>query len=454
MKIDRKDKAELEATIVVTVEKSDYESDLTKQLAEKQKTVALKGFRKGKTPKSFIQKVYGNELLANIVNKTVMDSLYKYIEDEKLLTIGNPIPSEEHKDVELDAKSLGDYDFAFDIGMAPEFEVKGSLETDSYEKLIPQVPSERIDEEMTRMKRMFGSKEQVESKFTDGDAIMLHGFEQEDGVSKVAGKEVNFSVLFEDLSEDNKKIFAKSKKGDKHLINVYELEKDRTKEFVDKYLIKLEEGEECNPEFQMEIVEVNRVLDAELNPDFFDKVFRDQKVTSEEEARGEIEKQLAEHYKADATGLMYRGMMNSLVENNEFPLPNSFIERWLFEGKEALEAEEKEKQLGDALKEIKWSVIRSKLSRKFDVKIEEQDIVKRVQMKAGQMTRQYGLGANYVQEITKMIMQNEREMQQIYLEIETEKMFGKMEEHVKVSEKSMTFEDYEKTKEELLADKK
>lgn len=453
MKIDKKDIGDLIATITLTVEKSDYEGDFKNQLKEKQKTSALKGFRKGKTPMSFVKKVYGNEVLSNLINKKLMDSLYKYIADEKLQTIGNPIASLDHKQIDIDAKSLNDYTFSFDVGLSPEFEVKGSLETDSYQKMLPQVPAEKIDEEMRRMRKMFGTREQITGKIEDGDSLMLHGFEQEDGKAKVAGKEVNFSVLYEDISDDYKADFAKKKKGDKIAFDVYKLEKDRTKEFVDKYLLKLEEDEVVNPEFEVEIVEVNRVKDAELNQEFFDKVFRDKKVSTEEEGRKAIEEQMSEYYKSDATSLMYRKMMQNLVDSNEFDLPTNFIERWIFEGKEDMEAAEKEKQMADAMKEIKWSVIRSKLSKKYDVKIEEDDIMKRVQMKASQMIRQYGLGPNYMEEISKMILQNEREMQQVYLEIETEKMFAKMEENVKIDEKSITFEEYEKERELILADK-
>ena len=85
MKIARKDNEALEATVTVTVEQSDYKSDYQKQINEKQKTVALKGFRQGKTPLSFIRKVYGNEILSNLVNKVVMDSLYKYIDLANIL---------------------------------------------------------------------------------------------------------------------------------------------------------------------------------------------------------------------------------------------------------------------------------------------------------------------------------------------------------------------------------
>jgi len=450
MKITRKDKEELTAQLTVELELSDFEKEYNSELNKRQKTAALKGFRKGKTPMSFVKKVYANEILSKLIDDKVMKSLYKHIEDEQILMIGAPMPSEDHKAIDVDYKSVANYEFNFDIGYAPDFEVKGGQSTDSYTKFLPAVPKERVDEEMTRMRRMFGTREKVDGAFEDGDSIMIHGFEQDGGKAKVAGKEVSFTVLAEDISEDYKAAFMKSKVGDKVKFDIYKLEKDRTKEFVDKYFVKLEEGEEVNNEFEAEIMEVTRVKEADLTKEVLQKVFREKPVETEEEARKEIESQISGHYKADATNLMYRGIMDNMMEQNNFDLPNKFIDRWLFQGKEEMEAEEKEKQLSEAMKEIKWSVIRNKLSKSFAVKVEEQDILRRVQEKASQMARQYGMGAEHVQEISKMILQNEREMKQVYLELESEKMFVELAQHVKVEEKEVTFEEFEKERDKVL----
>ena len=114
------------------------------------------------------------------------------------------------------------------------------------------------------------------------------------------------------------------------------------------------------------------------------------------------------------------------MENNNFELPKDYIDNWLFADKKDLSEEEKEKQFAEALKEIKWSVLRRKLSNKFDVKVEENEIVDRIKSKAHNMISQYGLGQEYLQEVMKRMMQDEREVQQIALELETEKMFKAM----------------------------
>ena len=119
IKANKPDSLNIELTLKVAA--ADYAEGEKKKLNERRRTAEFKGFRKGMVPASLIRKVYGGECLADAVNDVLGEQLQKYIEDNKLNILGEPLTSEKQEEIEW--VSGNDFTFIFDLGLSPEINV-------------------------------------------------------------------------------------------------------------------------------------------------------------------------------------------------------------------------------------------------------------------------------------------------------------------------------------------
>ena len=303
-KVERKDIDNLNAVLTVTLEKSEYEPKFKAELKKYRKQANMKGFRKGRTPISVLKKMYGQSVLAEIINEMLQKELNEYLNAQEFRILGQPLPSEEQKQQDIDVKSLDDYEFKFDLGISPEFEVEGADEEATYEKMVVEVSEEKIEEDLQAARKRHGERESVEDDTVkDNDMVKFKAIELEGDAPKEEGIETEFSLLISDNTDEALKEELKDKKaGDSIRFKLSELEEGRDEEYIRKYYLNLEEGDEreFNDTFEATIEEVSRIAPAELNQEFFDQAFGEGNVSSEEEAREQLRDQMAQFYDRQA----------------------------------------------------------------------------------------------------------------------------------------------------------
>ena len=256
------------------------------------------------------------------------------------------------------------------------------------------------------------------------------------------------SLLVDSLTEDcNKEVLTLSK-GDSFNFDVYKLEKEKGEDYVKKYLLnipKVEEGEEelvIGNMFTGKIVDIARLKVAELNQDFYDKYFGKDEVKSEEEARAKIEEYIGGHYHNQALQVMYRDIMDKLVADTKVELPAEFLKKWLKITNEKLSDEEIDKDFDGFLDNMKWTLIKGKLAKQFEIEVNHEDVREAMANKVRGYFGQYGMDESYVNEILGKMMQNQEEVSKTYEELQAGKLFKKIGETVQHKENKISLEDF------------
>lgn len=442
MKIDLKEQENLEGRITITIEKSDYEENYKNELNKLKNKVSLKGFRKGKVPSSALKKMYGQSVVADVVNNKLQEGIAKYIQDENIELLGNPIPADDQEDVNFDAFNLRDFTFNFDVGLTPKFDVVGVSGDDSYDEYSVNVAEATIDEELSIIRRRAGKNDEVDSQIEDNDLISLNAVElnSEDPLTS------EFTVLVKDIpNEETKKKVLSLKKGDSFEFDINTIDKNSNEKQVRKYLLKLEDTDErtFGKDFKAEVTKVSRLTEAEMDEAFFNAAFGEGKVKNEDEARVEITKSLTRYYDEQAKHLNYREIMENLMEKNELELPKLFLRKWLIAMNEGVTDDNVDQQFDSFEKDLKWSIIRSNLLKKYDIKVEAEEIREKVKNKIAGYMMQYGNTPGLdLDMMTDRVLSDRKEAEKEYEELAMIKMYDHIRTIVTLTKNNVTEDEF------------
>ncbi len=457
-KVARKDIDALNAVLTVNIAKDDYEPKFKKELNKIKDKAAIKGFRKGKTPTGFLKKMYGKGLLSDIVTEMLQQEVSAVMNSEEVTFLGQPIPTDDQEAVEFDPNNFKDYIFKFDLGKAPDFEVKGVDSDTEFEIFKVEIPTEKVDERLEYIRKRRGERNETEDTIEEEDMITLNAVELDGDAPKEDGWKTTFSILVNRITEGPvKEEVLTKKKGDTIRFNVYELEDGASQEQVKKYLLNftqtdIEEGTETGEMYEAVIEKVSRLTPAEMNQKLFDEVFGEGEVSTEEEARKKLAENMGLSFQGQADSLVFRDMRSRLIEMNRetMPLPDDFIKRWLKVGHE----KDAERILADYesfADDMRWSLIKNKLYKQYDFKVEEAEI----RDLAYNRVASY-FGGYYQQDmldpIVQRMMEDTDQLNSLVSDLLTDKLLKKFKESVtlkdiKISESEFT-EKYQAIMEE------
>ncbi|WP_235297216.1 trigger factor [Portibacter marinus] len=432
----------LNASLHITIEPADYKDQFNKELNKYRGKAQLKGFRKGKTPISTIKKMYGKSILAETINNMLSETLNNFITDEKLETLGQPIPSEDSPEVDFNVKELPTYEFHFDLGLAPQFEVQGM--EDGVERKVVEVPEEIVTEELDLARKRHGTEIFPEEDIEENDLITISAVELEDGKVKKKGWETGFQVLVRDVVDEKKEEILKLKKSDQFTFNIRDFEKDKDEKHVNKYLLNLDEEEEkeIGDMFQGTIDKVSRIAPAEMNQEFFDKYTgKENAETSEEEIRKNIRESIENHYKTQTKNLLYKNIMDHLMEANEIDLPEDFLKRWIKMSNEKATDEIIEDEFEAFSQNLRWNLIKSKLEEKYDIQVLPEDIREGFKRRISAYFGGNPQGID-LDQMADSMMKNQEQFRQVYDEEKAEKLFEAISEDMNIVENPISLEEF------------
>lgn len=446
-KVVREETGELTAAIKVQVERADYEPKLKSELKKYQSQAHMKGFRKGKTPMSVIRKMYGKSALAEIVNELLQKELVAYIEKEDMSMLGQPLPSEEQEPVDFDLQDLTSYEFTFDVGLEPEFEVQGVTEDNTFEKYQVEVPDETVAEELADARKRLGERVQSDGDIQEGDLLKLKGVEFGKDTPKEGGIDHDFSVLVNSLKPDMKEVFTTKKVGERLVANVFELEEKGDEQYVRKYFLGLEEEDdrEVNPTFELTIEEATRIEEAPLDEKFFQGYFgEDTEVTSEEEAREKIRENIAGYYNKQAEALLFRDMQKDLMEKNKPALPNDFLKRWILASNEEATAADVDKDFDTFTENLRWTLVRNRLAERFELRVEEGEIITAFKDRVrGYLAQNPGMmDDSFIDQMAMRLAQDQKQVEQVHGELLTDKLYDALVEVVTIEDKPIAMDEF------------
>lgn len=361
------------ALLSVTLDLKDYESRYNDELGRFKNKAQLRGFRKGKTPLTFVRKMYGEAILADLVNDMVGKAINDYLAEQQINIIGYPIPTAEQERINLDPVHPDSYTFQFEIGMYPEFTVTGLSKDDVIEWPDIQIDEKLVDSEVENMQRWGGKQSPVEDGIEANDMIEFSAKEtdKEEGIS------TNFKVLVRTLHPALKETLLGQKKEHQLRWNIFELEENTSESYVRKYLLHLPENDtrEVNPTFELTVAEVLRPEYAEINSELIEKYFGEPVGNTEEDVRTHFRQDIKRYYDQQADNLFFGRVMEYLFQKNPIELPEPFIKKWLKFKNEKATDESIEKNFAKYTESLRRRILFGKLVGHFGIRITEEEIL-------------------------------------------------------------------------------
>ena len=407
MNIVRKDIDQNNAVVTVSIAKSDYAESVDKKLRDYRKKANIPGFRPGMVPLNLVKKMYGKAIMAEEVNKLVSDGIYNYIRENKINILGEPLPNETEQPV-IDFDTQEDFDFVFDLGLAPEFEVELNKK-DKVASYKIAVSEEMIENQVKSYTGRYGKYVQ-EDVVAEKDMVKGEVLELVDGKVNESGIKISDAVLTPAYMKDEaqKAAFVNASKG---AVIVFNPKTAFENEAEVSSLLKISKDEAKNitSDFQFTIEGITRYNEAEINQELFDKVYGEGVVTTEEEFRAKIKESIQESLVGDSEykfGVDARDMLVAKYDGLVFP--DAFLKRWVLATNENLTAETLEEDYPKMIADLKWQLIKDKLAKANDIKVEIEDVNAYAARVARAQFAQYGMIGmgddvieNYVKDMLK-----------------------------------------------------
>ena len=425
---------DLNLQLTIEVAHADYAETEKKELNKCKRTAEFKGFRKGMVPMSLIQKVYGERVLVDSVNRILSDAINGFIKDNNIKMVGEPLPSADQ--AELEWKSGNDFTFRFDIATASEvnFELGKDDKITYYNIEVSDMAKKEMKDNLLRQ---FGSL--VDAETAGEEDFVIVDFSQE-------GRNVEGAyVAVRNVAGDAKTKFAGAKVGDQFDVNVNEAFTDETDR---AYMLKVKKEELAGiaPEFHVTVKEVKTFAPAEENQENYDKIFGEDKVHNSEEFDKAVEERLVENYKQESDYRLSKDIRDYLMKKADVKVPEEFMKRWLLsinEGKFTME--EIEKEAPAFFEDYRWQLVRSYLMEKFSLDIKKEEVEEAAKAYVAYQYAQYGMGNvpdTILAESAERVMKDENTSRRIIENVENQKVIEAVKGVVSLRKKTVSVEKF------------
>lgn len=424
-----------EASIKIKLNEADYQKNFEDKLRDYSKKASIKGFRPGKVPSGLIKKLYGRAILIEEINDILVKSLTDYIKGNDIKIIGDPLPAEEEKDI--DWENQKEFEFEYNIGLVDEFDYNLDLKLTRYNiRLSDKEFAENIDNLRDQYGKMLNPEQSEE-----GDSLFGTLAQQESDFSK------DSMLYIEKVSKKLRSQFVGLKKDDKVTFELKSLftEKIDLEVFTNK---TEEEIKELKGEFTFTVKNINRIQPAELNQEFFDKIFGAGQVKSEEEFKEKYKTILEENLNREADYFLSQEIQKKLTESTKINIPSDFYKKWLLKSQNNLSKDQLEKDFEHYVRDLKWSLIKNKIADDNEVKVEQEDVIEKTKKL---FREQFGGSLNEEMEsnleafANNYLNQNNGEnYYYIFNQARTEKLMAAIKEKIKIAEKEVTRTEFEK----------
>lgn len=445
-KVARQDVDQLNAILTVTIEKSEYSPVFNTELDKYRRDAHLKGFRKGKAPAGLVRKMVGRNFLINLVLNMMQEEIQKYLQEEKIHYLGQPLAKGGHENAEFDPQNLKDFTFEFEIGVAPVFTVNGIDANETYDRYDIEISDEMVEEEWQGMLARAAQRIDLQTAENDDDVIKLELADMEpDSPARYVFN--TFSNFWKDLSDTAREALGKMVVGDTIAFEPRELLKDKDEEYLKKYVFAIGADDDIpdSAAFYITVASVTRMAPAEPDQAFFDQHFGEGKVLSVEEAKDFLREDLSRYFGRDADSLLYFEIQKRMLEKTQFPLPDEFLQRWLLAQKEGENAtmEQVEKEYPSFVEGLRWMLIKNKLVNEYQIDVTEEDIRNRF---ASQMIEMFGnspyLTPELIDSLIERRMANEQEVNKTIDNIELDRILPIIKNNVTIHHVPISLEDF------------
>ena len=437
---------DVNGTIVIELEKEDYQDKVEKSLNQYRQRANIPGFRQGKVPKGVIRKMYGKAVLVDEINRIVSDELSNFIRENKLKILGEPI-ADDSEDKQVDLEKDETMSFYFDVALTPEFELTLDKETELTWYNV-KLEDDLLDKQMDGYRQNYGTYASVEEEAKDTDLIKGTLTEMDGEQVKEEGEVIENAILMPSYVKEEamKKSFTGVKVGDTVVFNPMTAYDNNKAEVASLLQTTKENVGDATPDYRFEIKEVTRYQEAEIDQELFDKVLGEGVATSEEDFREKVSAELTRQFKPSVDHLFIHQARDLIVEKmQDVAFPDEFLKRWLLETSEERTPEQLEEDYPKILDDLKFHIAKQKIVEENELKVEYQDIEALAAEVAKAQFAQYGmtnLPADVLQNYTKSLLEKEETVQNLVERATEDKVIDWLKANVTVVEKEIYSKEF------------
>ena len=434
----------LNAVVTINIKPEDYTPRVDKAIKDHAKKAKIPGFRPGMVPAAHIKKMYGKSILVDEVNNLLSDTLNNYINEQQLEVLGQPLPKQgDNKEYNWDFAD--DFEFNYEVGLAPEFDVNFSS-SDKVTQYVIKADEETLAARIKNIRKSYGKMTNPDVS-ADGDVLYSElvqlspdGSVFEDGISNTA------SVRLDQVQDEKvKKSLTGLKKGDEVTLDIQKAyNNDATRIAA---ILKVDEdiAADLKSNFRLTVKNVNRLEESDLNQEFFDKLFGEGTVTTEAEFRAKITEEVESMFSQDAERKLQNDLYNLSIEKAKFELPDEFLKRWLKATNEKLTDEELTGGYEDFAKNLKWTLIENKIIKDNKIEIKYEEVFAAAKQRLDAQFRMYSpqpLSDEQLGQYTVQYLQNKDEANKIFEEVKALKVLDYLKSIVTLDKKEISDKDF------------
>ena len=447
MNISFEAKVKVNGLMTIVVEESDFQADVEKTLKDMRRRANVPGFRPGMAPMSMIKRQYGASVKMDAINKVVGQELYKYIQENKIQMLGEPLPSAQQEPVDIEGAAP--YTFKFDIAVAPEFNAELTA-NDTIDYYNINIDDELINRQVEMYASRAGRYEKVET-FEGND--MLKGDLREldaEGNTLEGGITVEAAIMMPEYIkvDDQKKLFEGAKLGDIITFNPKKAYPENLGELTSLLKISREQAETLTSDFSYQITEISRFTKAEVGQELFDQTYGKDAVKSEEEFRQRISDELNPQL-VNNSDFKFLLDVRKYLENKvgQLTYPDEILKRIMKQNNKDKADDYVEKNYEGSIRELTWHLMKEQLVAANQIKIDDAEIMQAAKGMAATQFAQYGMNnvpEEYLENYAKEMLKKDDSRQGIVDRAIDVKLTAALKSVVKLNEKSVSLDEFNK----------
>jgi len=434
MNITRENIDALNAVVTVTIEKKDYTEKVGKILVDYRKKANIPGFRKGEVPMGMVKKQYGKAVLVDEVNKLIQEALNKYLSEEKLNLLGNPLPRKQD-DLNWDAEN---FSFQFELGLAPVFDVnlKNKKAITQYNIVADE---KTINDQIENIRKQYG-KISPTTEITEETEITGVFKNKEKGIENTAT--ISLTKI---KGKTNTSKFIKAKSADVLSLKTKGLFNDEF-DLMNALKVSNDDVKDLDIEVSFEITETNNRELADMDQEFFDKLFGKDAITSEDELKLRLQDDAKKQFSQQADQRLLNDVTEHLVENTTFDLPQTFLEKWMQNsGENPLTEEQAKEEYAKSEKALRYQLIEGKLLQDNNINVQFEDLkAHTVEMVRAQMAQfgQTNPSDEELDGIVARVLSNQDEARKLGEQLVSQKLVAFYKENINLKMKELNYEEF------------
>ena len=447
MKVTFENPDKVNGLMTLTVEEADYTEKVEKQLKDYRKRANIPGFRPGQVPMGMVRRQYGNAVKVDEINNSLGEEMYKYVRENKVQMLGEPMPSEQQ--VQVDLEKPAPYTFVFDIAVAPEFKIE-ITKKDTVDFYNIAVDDKIIDRQIDMYASRSGHYDKVE-EYQAND--MLKGDMREldaEGNTKEGGISVEAAIMMPEYIkvEEQKALFQGAKLGDVITFNPKKAYPEGSAEIQGMLKVSREEAENITADFSYQITEISRYVKAEVNQALFDQVYGEGNIADEKAFRERIAQDLKAQFVTDSDFRFLQDLRKYCEDKvGKLTYPDATLKRVMLNNNKDKGADFVEKNYEKSIKELTWHLIKEQLVAANNVKIEDADIKEAAKEAARAQFAQYGMNNvpdEYLENYAADMLKKKEYVDNLVDRSIDRKLTEALKKIVKLNEKEISLDDFNK----------